>query len=267
MLKQRVITAVILVILVLTALISEKAMYWQLLINIMVFVGFWEWLRFCEIRNVGMQISAFVVFALVSAVLQLGYVPLNILVPFACLFWVLLIIFTISNVLDFLHNTIIKLVIGIVILSSGGLLVIEMKTFANGPLWILCFMVSVWAADVGAYFVGKRFGKTKLAPNISPGKTIEGVLGGLALAMLVFIPLLVYYFDISAALLLVATIAITVLISVVGDLFESKMKRHVGLKDSSQVLPGHGGVLDRIDSLLSGAPFFVSGLLMLGYAA
>jgi len=253
MLKQRVITAVILVILVLTALISEKAMYWQLLINIMVFVGFWEWLRFCEIRNVGMQISAFVVFALVSAVLQLGYVPLNILVPFACLFWVLLIIFTISNVLDFLHNTIIKLVIGIVILSSGGLLVIEMKTFANGPLWILCFMVSVWA--------------TKLAPNISPGKTIEGVLGGLALAMLVFIPLLVYYFDISAALLLVATIAITVLISVVGDLFESKMKRHVGLKDSSQVLPGHGGVLDRIDSLLSGAPFFVSGLLMLGYAA
>jgi len=155
------------------------------------------------------------------------------------------------------------MLIGVVVLSTSGWIIISFKSV--NPLWVLCFMVSVWAADVGAYFVGKRFGKTKLAPRVSPGKTVEGMLGGVGLMLLVYVPVLFYLFSIEAALLLLLTLVITTLVSVGGDLFESKMKRYSGLKDSSQILPGHGGILDRIDSLLSGAPFFALGLIMLGY--
>ena len=170
-----------------------------------------------------------------------------------------------SDVLNVLHQRWLKLPIGVAVLSTAGWLIIEFKELENGVLWLLCFFISVWAADVGAYFTGKRFGKTKLAPKVSPGKTVEGLLGGLALVLFIFTPVLFYYFDAVAAILLLITIEITALVSVGGDLFESKLKRHVDLKDSSNILPGHGGILDRIDSLLSGAPVFAAGLLLLNY--
>jgi phosphatidate cytidylyltransferase len=170
-----------------------------------------------------------------------------------------------TSLLDFLHTPFFKVPIGMAILSIGGLIVIELKNLDHGAFWILGLMVSVWAAEVGAYFVGKRFGKTKLAPHVSPGKTVEGLLGGLVFALLIFVPLIFYVFDSNHAAFLVAAVIVTVLVSVMGDLFESKQKRFADLKDSSQVLPGHGGVLDRIDSLLSAAPFFAITLILLGY--
>ena len=121
------------------------------------------------------------------------------------------------------------------------------------------------AADIGAYFSGRRFGRVKLAPSISPGKTVEGFFGGLAFVALIYIPVLFYLFSADAASLLLLTVLVTAVVSVGGDLFESKLKRHVGLKDSSQILPGHGGILDRIDSILAGVNFFALGLLVLGY--
>ena len=151
------------------------------------------------------------------------------------------------------------------VLVSSGWFVIELKNIEFGVYWILCFMFCIWAADVGAYFTGKRFGKTKLSPTVSPGKTWEGLIGGLILVALIFVPLIFIYIDSDAALLVLITVLFTAGISVFGDLFESKIKRFAGFKDSSQILPGHGGVLDRIDSLLAGAPFFVMGLIYLGY--
>lgn len=265
MLKQRIVTAIFLLIVLLATLAAEQSIYWRIFINVAILIGFWEWLKFCSITEIGAQIGSFAIFVVVSAVLQSKLLPLNILVPSLCALWGLLFLFTLSDAVDFLHQKLIKLVIGIIALSSACLFVIELKELPSGPLWILLFMVCVWAADVGAYFVGKRFGKTKLAPKVSPGKTVEGLLGGVALALLVSVPVLFYYFSFTQALLLVLTVGVTVLVSVLGDLFESKMKRFVGLKDSSQILPGHGGVLDRIDSLLAGAPFFMLGLLYLGY--
>ena len=265
MLKQRIITAVILVALVVAALLAKQAVYWQILINVMISIGFWEWLGFSKITKLPLQLGLFAVFFAVCALLQLALVPMSMLVTSACGMWLVLIVFTLTDSLDFLHHSFWKVLIGIAVLSVSGLIVIELKNLEHGPLWILCFMVSVWAADVGAYFVGRRFGKTKLAPKVSPGKTVEGLLGGVAFAMLIFIPILMNVFAQGDALLLLGTVVVTVLISVVGDLFESKQKRYAGLKDSSQVLPGHGGVLDRIDSLLSGAPFFAMGLILLGY--
>jgi len=265
MLKQRIITALILVTLVIAALFTSNPIYWRTFISVAALIGFFEWLKFCEMESIVQKVIGYVAFGICFFIMQSQYLPLAIVVPFVCCLWMVLLIFTLGSKLDFLHNRWIKLAIGVLVLSIAGALLIEFKFLENGPLWILCFLVSVWAADVGAYFVGKRFGKTKLAPKVSPGKTVEGLLGGLLLVLVVYLPVLFWQFDPKAATLLLITILLTALISVGGDLFESKLKRHVGLKDSSQILPGHGGMLDRIDSLLAGAPFFSGGLLLLGY--
>jgi len=263
MLKQRIITAIVLVSVVLTALFLKNPLYWRSLVSIAVLVGFWEWLRFCNIVSPVAKVVSYGLFGLCFYFLQTGYIPIETVIYSACILWLVLLLFTMTNLLDFFHNSLIKLLIGIAVLSSSGWIIIQFKSI--GPLWVLCFMASVWAADIGAYFVGKRFGKTKLAPQVSPGKTVEGMLGGVGFMLLVYVPVLFYLFSIKAALLLLVTLVFTTLVSVGGDLFESKMKRYSGLKDSSQILPGHGGVLDRVDSLLSGAPFFALGLVMLGY--
>ena len=134
-----------------------------------------------------------------------------------------------------------------------------------GPRWTLFALALVWAADSGAYFTGSKFGKRKLAPAISPGKTWEGVFGGLAASVLLaalVLPLLGLSWSslLALALLTLATAAI----SVVGDLFESLMKRHSGVKDSGAIFPGHGGLMDRLDSLLAALPVFVVGKAWLG---
>ena len=265
MLKQRVITAIVLVALVLVSLFIKNPIYWRALISAAVIIGFWEWLRFCKIEAPIEKVLSYCLFGGCFYTLQANYLSLSVIVPVLCGLWSLLLCFTLSSKLDFLHNRAIKLLIGVVVLSAGGLILIELKTLPAGAYWVLCFMASVWAADVGAYFVGRRFGKTKLAPTVSPGKTVEGLLGGVAFMLVVYVPTLFYYFSFKTACLLLVTVLITTLVSVGGDLFESKMKRFSGLKDSSQILPGHGGVLDRIDSLLSGAPFFALGLIALGY--
>jgi phosphatidate cytidylyltransferase len=134
-----------------------------------------------------------------------------------------------------------------------------------GPVWTLFALMIVWIADSGAYFVGVRFGRHKLAPRVSPGKSWEGFAGGLVatvLLALVAIPVLGLGWHRLPDLLLLTVV--TTLFSVLGDLFESLLKRHAGAKDSSDLIPGHGGVLDRLDSLLAALPVFAVGKLWLG---
>jgi len=265
MLKQRVITALVLLLIVLTALFAESTIFWRLFISLVVLIGFWEWLAMSGIQSLNGQIFSYSLFAICLFLLQAGFVPLYFLAPIACIVWLGLIWFTVSDHLNFLHHTTLKLLLGVAILAVGGWFVIELKSSENGAYWILCFFVSIWAADIGAYFFGRKFGKTKLSPIVSPSKTWEGLFGGLILVAVIFLPTLFYWFAPSSALLLLITVLTTAVISVFGDLFESKLKRHAGIKDSSQILPGHGGGLDRIDSLLAGAPFFVMGLIYLDY--
>jgi phosphatidate cytidylyltransferase len=134
----------------------------------------------------------------------------------------------------------------------------------KGDVLLLMLLLLVWGADIGAYFAGKTWGRAKLAPNVSPGKTRAGLWGGLSSCALISL-CFVFYLELDLLtgvyLLLIAMLA--GLASVLGDLFESMLKRHRGIKDSSQLLPGHGGILDRIDSITSAAPVFVLCLHLL----
>lgn len=133
-------------------------------------------------------------------------------------------------------------------------------------LWLLTALAIVWAADSGAYFAGRAFGRYKLAPRISPNKTVEGLLGGLVSGLVVGL-LGGWLAGVQASQLgaLALVSVTTVLVSVVGDLFESLLKRHVGAKDSGNLIPGHGGILDRIDSVIAALPVFLIGRELLGF--
>lgn len=137
----------------------------------------------------------------------------------------------------------------------------------NGHHWLLVALVIVWAADTGAYFVGRKLGRRKLAPRISPNKTIEGLAGGVIAGVVAGVGIAWLVAGAQAAQLpAVALVALAaVLFSVVGDLFESLLKRHAGVKDSGHLIPGHGGILDRIDGVLAALPVFALGKAMLGF--
>lgn len=127
--------------------------------------------------------------------------------------------------------------------------------------WLMYVFLLVWCADSGAYFVGRKLGRRKMAPNVSPNKSMEGLAGGLITGLLVVIAISVFKLQLTGMALVafVALSAVTILASVLGDLFESMLKRRAKVKDSGTILPGHGGILDRIDSLLSATPIFALG--------
>jgi phosphatidate cytidylyltransferase len=155
--------------------------------------------------------------------------------------------------------------------STNPLLVAINSIFLFTPLLLITLMdnknfifllfLIVWSADSFAYFLGKTFGKHKLAPNLSSGKTIEGVIGGLVGVLIITSAWMYYYNETSWEFLLLALV--TGVFSVVGDLYESIYKREAGVKDSGNILPGHGGVLDRIDGLLASTPIFIIGSIFL----
>src|SRR5690606_37428519 len=150
---------------------------------------------------------------------------------------------------------------GLVVLPTGFSLV-TLRNLQDGELWILAAVLIVAAADSGAYFSGRRWGRRKLAPSVSPGKSWEGVAGGVLAATLTFGIFLVLRGETFSNWLVLIAMP-TALISVLGDLLESMLKRHRGIKDSGRMLPGHGGVLDRVDGLAAAVPIFTLALLVM----
>jgi len=153
-----------------------------------------------------------------------------------------------------------KLLSGMLVIPAAVLAMNAVHSQHHGPEWLLYGLMLVWVADIGAYFSGKRFGKNKLAPAISPGKTREGLYGAVA-AVCIYTVVAAYYFglDMTGTVYLLLLAVVLTLVSVAGDLYESVLKREHGVKDSGAILPGHGGILDRIDSVLAAMPVFMAG--------
>jgi phosphatidate cytidylyltransferase len=259
MLKQRIITALILAPLALCGFFLLEGGSFALFIGAVVMLGAWEWARLSGFEAQ----SARVLYAVVVGVLLFLLYLLPDLAPWllvAALIWWLVatwLVLTYPESSEHWSSAVCKLVIGLLILLPAWQGLVLIKQLPMGNWLILSVMILVWGADIGAYFSGKAFGKRKLAPKVSPGKSWEGLYGGLSACLLITA---VVGFSRGWALgeivfaLVCATIV--VLISVVGDLTESMFKRKSGVKDSSNLLPGHGGVLDRIDSLTAAIPVF-----------
>jgi len=267
MLRTRVITAFVLLAAFLLALFQLPPLGWLLFVSAVAAVAAWEWGALMGLVGAPRFVLGFVLLAICLLVVVLEPAAVGLTSGFAdaawrlgacfylpaALFWLLLAPIWLSRRWP-LGGKLPALATGAVLLLPLWLALVQLRQ--AGPLTVLAIMALVWLADIGAYFAGRRFGRHKLAPAISPGKTWEGAIGGgllaVAYGMLVSPRLPPMLADNLPLLLLV--VLLLAAISVIGDLFESLLKRQAGLKDSSNVLPGHGGVLDRIDSLASTMP-------------
>jgi phosphatidate cytidylyltransferase len=269
MLKQRVITAVVLALIVVGCLLQQDSLWMRLLFAVLLFAATYELIL--------LTLKTTRPLAIIGAL------------PFIALFWwsggyvnaaliywqslvgVILWVLISTGLCFYRHNGNWPLLARVLLLGLGldllwicghGLVFLQLNYGAAVLFYLLSL---VWVADIGAYFVGKRFGRHKLAASISPGKTREGLLGGLVASLLWMI--VVYQASAGWGIALLPFLLIgvlTALASVFGDLFESVLKREAGVKDSSKLLPGHGGVLDRIDGVLAATPVFLSGILFAG---
>lgn len=182
------------------------------------------------------------------------------------LFWILCMILIRNSPLGLLNlelKTRNKALIGGLVMLATWMFLSRLRAF-YGPEMTMYLLILIWLADISAYFAGKKYGKNKLAPDISPGKTVEGMYGALAAGIFCGVALsLLYGFQFLIAADFTLLSVLTVLVSIYGDLFFSLAKRLRGVKDSGSLLPGHGGVLDRIDSLIAAAPFFYAGVILI----
>ncbi len=272
--KQRIITAVILAPLVVAGIFLLPLPSFIIALAIIALIGFWEWTQFVEQPSRLLKlIPGVAVGALSFYLLPFDSINLDTVVDshFAMLclgavWWVVASILAITYPRSadlWRSSSILRHAFGILTILpffwSVVLLRAENMTtdVYHGAKLVLFVCILVWVADSGAYFAGKSFGKHKMAPRVSPNKTIEGLIGGV-IAALVAGWFAAKWFDIqfsSYAALFITTL-LTVVISVLGDLVESMFKRVSGIKDSGNIIPGHGGVLDRIDSLTAAFPIF-----------
>ena len=272
MLKHRVWTALVLIPLALMAIFLFNTFLFGLVMAGLMLLAAWEWLSLaCHGKHTDFQ-TIYVIVLASCLWLSSQLLPPLFVLALGCLWWlfasVLVLTYPKTNVLwkkTFLVPAAIGLLVfisawqGLVLVKDSG--VVVGLSEVNGAAWLFYFFLLIWGADIGAYFIGKRYGKTPLLPLVSPGKTQEGLWAAMGVAVLLGV-MGAFIFD-KSLLGMILLALVTVLMSVVGDLTESVLKREAGVKESGWIFPGHGGVLDRIDSLLAAAPFFALGFLWL----
>ncbi|MBI44391.1 phosphatidate cytidylyltransferase [Marinobacter lutaoensis] len=273
MLKTRIITALILAPIAIGGIFFLPPLGFAIFTGAVITLGAWEWANMAGFRHQ----SGRILYALITAVILYGL--LN--VPAVTVLWLALAWWCVCLwlVRSYPAGTArwgslpVRAVMGLLVLVPAwvGLNHLRTGSFQFGQvgnnLWVILYVLCVvWVADIGAYFAGRAFGKAKLAPRVSPGKSWAGVWGGLAAvgAFAVLVSQLASASPRETVLLVIASL-VTGLVSVLGDLLESMLKRFRGIKDSSQLLPGHGGIMDRIDSLTAAIPVFALIITQLGW--
>lgn len=263
--KKRILTASILAIFIAMAIFLLPGLEFTIIMTLILAIAAWEWCRLIGLKN-NFQQSLYILFLILVFIIGKNLFP-QIILLLSIVFW----LYTIVLLYQFSQKRTLLIGNKFMLIIAGFFLLIPCIVSFDvlrdvSPKYLLYGMFLVWATDTGAFVFGRYFGRHKLAPNISPGKTVEGLFGGLILALLIAI--------IGALLLHIpyqrwlALLVLTILVSfgaVLGDLFESMMKRWAGVKDSGNWLPGHGGLLDRIDSLLCALPVFALGLMLVNF--
>ena len=258
MLAARIITGVVFGVAITVALLFLPPPVTAAVLAALWLAGVWEWAGFAKLELAG-RVGYTIVFAVAMGLgwWVLGEQGLSVLLLAAMAWWAVALVLVVRYPQSF-SSMFVGLAGIVVLLPSWALLVRLHGEGVLGAQLAFTLLLIVWSADVGAYAFGRLLGRTKLAPAVSPGKTWEGVTGGLLAAGLAA-GLAAQWLALPASRLVVLGVA-TALISVLGDLTQSMFKRNVGLKDSGKLLPGHGGVLDRIDSLTAAVPAFIVGL-------
>ncbi|MEC5317911.1 phosphatidate cytidylyltransferase [Brenneria populi subsp. brevivirga] len=284
MLKYRLITALILIPIVIAALFLLPPLGFTLVTLAVCMLAAWEWGQLSGFASYGQRLWLAILcgFLLAIMLLTLPAYHYSIHVPqisaalwISLVWWAValfLVLFYPASASLWRHSRILRLVFGVMTIVPffWGMVALRQYNYDINPFsgawWLLYVMLLVWGADSGAYMFGRLFGKRKLAPKVSPGKTWEGLIGGLVTSAVISLLFSRYApLAISQSTLLICSV-VAALASVLGDLTESMFKREAGIKDSSHLIPGHGGVLDRIDSLTAAVPVF-SCLMLLMFKA
>ena len=289
MLLKRIITASILAPLVVLAVFYLSSLHFAFLWGFIVLMAAWEW---CDLSGMS-SILARVLFLMLLVVPMAGitFFPVVLevisqifdapgvkeysgiiewLVIPPVLWWFLIMVLIKklpASLMSLELSTKYKALIGWFVLLAGWIFLSRLRALED-PAMTMYFLLLIWAADIAAYFTGKKFGKLKLAPEISPGKTVEGMYGALLAAVVsgICFGLFFSFATISMTDFILLSL-ITVMVSIYGDLFFSLVKRKRGVKDSGNLLPGHGGLLDRLDSVIAAAPVFYAGVWFIRWMA
>ncbi|GLS27996.1 phosphatidate cytidylyltransferase [Marinibactrum halimedae] len=275
MLKARVLSAIVMALVFLSALFLLPAVGFFVFISIVVLMAAWEWANLAGFQR-ALEKLAFTVLLSVAGLCIGWYVGLDTLtylseesirdvVLTGCVWWCIALLWVqgYPSSAVFWGARASRLAMGFFVLLPAWLGLIFVRSLEQGAWMILLLIAIVACADIGAYFTGKAFGRRKLASAVSPGKSWEGVWGGFTASMLLALLIGQMWFP-DQQLALFAVVIPTALVSILGDLLESMVKRHRGIKDSGQLLPGHGGVLDRVDGITASAPVFTLALLSTG---
>lgn len=269
MLKQRVITALILAPLAIWAILALPDMTFRIILGVVFSLAAWEWSGLVGFEGSAGRSSyvGLIMMGLLVANWVVGepaWWPIGAAI--ALLWWIAGLVWVVRYPAGsgiWKTSAVARAKAGFLVLVPAWASVVLLREQA-GAAFLLLLMLLVWGADTGAYFAGRRWGRRKLAPRVSPGKSWEGVAGAMVVTLLLGIAAIYWLkppiHDVSFILLCLLTVAISIL----GDLLESMFKRVVDIKDSGGLLPGHGGILDRIDSLTAAAPLFAVGVLWLG---
>lgn len=262
--KKRVATAAVLLAVLLIVVLWLPPKATVVALTLVVLAGAWEWSAFLKISHVWQR---FLYVVVVAALLPLvwryteGAYGLRVVLQIAVIWWVIALGWVMFA--PRLVSSSAAAIAGVLALVPAWIALARLRMdFVRGAEWVLFALILVQVADIGAFFVGRRFGRRRLAPHVSPGKTWEGVIGGFIASGLVAV-IGSSRFNIPVLQFVPLCLAV-VAFSIVGDLTESLLKRYAGLKDSGRLFPGHGGVMDRIDSVTGAAPVLFFGLLLIG---